>query len=108
MKNTGRDTNGTPSRVVLGDGTITKDGTFAPAPLSAEDAEKLREVMKAQSATRMVKLPDGAIRITVTVPPEIAEPLEAWADGCNEPVEDYIDNQILTALNATVLGNAVA
>jgi hypothetical protein len=93
--NAGRDANGVPPVVGLG------DGKFVPA-LSDEDNERLRAIVQQQQP--IVRLPDGSIRITFTLPPELAIPLEEWAIGAGEPFESYAQNFLETSLNATILG----
>jgi len=93
--NAGRDANGVPPVVGLGDGKIV------PA-LSDEDNERLRAIVQQQQP--IVRLPDGSIRITFTLPPELAIPLEEWAIGAGEPFESYAQNFLETSLNATILG----
>jgi len=93
--NAGRDANGVPPVVGLG------DGKFVPA-LSDEDNERLRAIVQQQQPS--VRLPDGSIRITFTLPPELAIPLEEWAIGAGEPFESYAQNFLETSLNATILG----
>ena len=114
----GRDANGVPPVVGLGDGKIEPDGKFVPTlsdednerlkaivqqqPLSEEDNERLRAIVQQQQP--IVRLPDGSIRITFTLPPERAIPLEEWAIGAGEPFESYAQNFLETSLNATILG----
>jgi hypothetical protein len=98
---TGRDANGVPPIVGLGDGKITSDGKFVPQ-LSDEDNERLRAIVQQQQP--IVRLPDGSIRIMFTLEPELAIPLEAWAEGAGEPFESYAQNFLNTALTATILG----
>ena len=97
----GRDANGVPPVVGDGDGKIAPDGKFTPT-LSDEDNERLRAIVQQQQP--IVRLPDGSIRITFTLPPELAIPLEEWAIGAGEPFESYAQNFLETSLNATILG----
>ena len=73
-----------------------------PFTLSDEDNERLRAIVQQQQP--IVRLPDGSIRIMFTLSPELAIPLEAWAEGAGEPFESYAQNFLETALTATILG----
>jgi hypothetical protein len=100
----GRDANGVPPVVGDGDGKIAPDGKFVPT-LSEEDNERLRAIVQQQQPS--LELPDGSIRTTVTIPPEMVEILKSWAEGAGESFETYLQMQIETALTATVLGSQV-
>jgi hypothetical protein len=101
LANAGRDASGVPPVVGLGDGKITSDGKFVPQ-LSDEDNERLRAIVQQQQP--IVRLPDGSIRITFTLRPELAIPLEAWAEGAGVPFDVYAQDHLETALTATILG----
>ena len=104
LANAGRDANGVPPVVGLGDGKITSDSKFVPT-LSDEDNERLRAIVQQQQPS--LELPDGSIRTTITIPAEMVEILKSWAEGAGESFETYLQMQIETALTATVLGSQV-
>ncbi len=72
-----------------------------------EDDEDLEVAVANIAADGMVFLPDGSIRIAITVPPEAAVILTEWAQAAGEPLAAYIQSQCETGLNAIMLGTSV-
>ena len=101
LANAGRDANGVPPVVGLGDGKITSDGKFVPQ-LSDEDNERLRAIVQQQQPSQ--ELPDGSLRVTLTIPAEMIPILREWADGAGEPFESYLQSFLGNSLYATVMG----
>lgn len=119
----GRDQNGAPPIVGLGDGTITSDGQFQPAKddgkgfvvdmdaLADEDDEldaRIDAELKKIAGDGIVELPDGGVRVPVNISPEDTEIIRAWADGAGETFPDYLQTIMDMALQAVLNGGSVA
>jgi hypothetical protein len=76
------------------------------AEISAEDAEKLRAIVAEQNPSK--EMPDGSLRTTITVPAEMVEVIQSWAEGAGESFEVYLQRTLDMGLNAVVNGGAVA
>jgi hypothetical protein len=72
------------------------------ARLAAIPQETLRKIA-AEHQGGAVTLPDGSIRIPVTIPAEMVEIIRSWADGAGLPFEEYLDQHVLTCLTAGTL-----
>lgn len=110
------------------DGSVDPSGTFTPetapevtpAPAatpqnpSSESPDALRARLAAipQETLRKlavehqggaVTLPDGSVRIPVTIPAEMVQIIGAWADGAGLPFEEYLESHVLTCLTSGTL-----
>jgi len=73
-----------------------------PFTLSDEDNERLRAIVQQQQPSQ--ELPDGSLRVTLTIPAEMIPILREWADGAGEPFESYLQSFLGNSLYATVMG----
>lgn len=105
---TGRDANGVPPVVGLGDGVVSTMGEFSSKEFEAKPdfAAKLRAVQTEQQ--RIVELPDGSVRVNIVVDSEMAPVLREWAHGAGESFEEYLPKMVSMGLNALVNGGSVA
>ena len=102
LANAGRDANGVPPVVGLGDGKTELDGKFVPT-LSDEDNERLRAIVAAQNPIQ--ELPDGSIIVLAKIPPEAVPVLKEWAEASGMTFYDYLQQHIETCIiQGTLVG----
>ena len=53
------------------------------------------------------KLADGRMEITVTLPAEVTEPLEVWAESAAEPLHGFVEKIIVDATTSYVFGGVL-
>ena len=70
--------------------------------LSDDEKQRIANLVKASGGRRsgLYKLPDGSIRMDITIPVEYAASLEAQAEGAEIPLEKYVQDAVLAALEA--------
>lgn len=64
------------------------------------DDQVKRAMLLIASERGMQTLPDGSVRLTVTVPADAAATFKAWAEGAGEDPASYIGRQVEEALLA--------
>lgn len=50
-------------------------------------------------------LADGGIKITITLPSEIAIPLKTWAETAQEPLHEFIEKNVIQAVTGFVFSD---
>lgn len=68
--------------------------------LSDAEKERIRGLVKASTGRRsgLYELPNGDGRMDITIPTEIFQALKAQAEGAEIPVEKYIQDSVVAAL----------
>ncbi len=69
---------------------------------TAEAQVKKLAVRSAGAAPAMEHLPNGSLRLMVTVPEEQAIPIQSWADSAGEDVQSYCQKLVEDALVSAV------
>ena len=96
-------TTNTPLQVLAGQ---QKPASAPEKPFSEADIERLRA--SAGAGPRkfgLSRLPDGSFRLDVTIPVEVANWLEAGAESTQEPLEEYIQRNVVESLQAYLGSN---
>lgn len=70
--------------------------------LAAIPQETLRKIAQEHQGGA-VTLPDGSIRIPVTIPAEMVAVIQEWAIGAGQPFEEYLESHVLTCLTSGTL-----
>lgn len=80
----------------------------AVAVLSDEDKARIQRMAQAGGARRagLFKLPNGDIRVDVTIPVESAAILESQAECAGEDLEQFIQRNVVEALMAYICSAA--
>jgi hypothetical protein len=96
--------------------TPTSDKNASGAPqgaalvpvLSDEDKDRIQRMTKAIGARRagLYKLPNGDIRLDVTIPVESAAILESQAECAGEDLEQFVQRNVVEALMAYICSAA--
>ena len=101
--------------------------TAKPKPLPNLSAEEITSVLAALTPEKLAlirnsavaaglplasaqscrKLPDGRMEITVTLPAEVTEPLQVWADAAAEPLHAFVEKIIVDATTSYVFGGVL-
>ncbi len=68
----------------------------------------LESQIRAAMGSSHVEMPDGGLRVSVVIPPDMRMVVESWAEGAGEPFDSYLQTLLDMALNAVVNGQAVA
>jgi len=79
--------------------------------LADEDDEldaRIDAQLKAAMGSTAIELPDGSIKIPITVDADKISVLREWADGAGESFEDYLTKMVDMGLEAIVNGGAIA
>lgn len=72
------------------------------ARLAAIPQETLRKIAQEHQGGA-VTIPDGSIRIPVTIPAEMVAVIQEWAIGAGQPFEEYLESHVLTCLTSGTL-----
>lgn len=78
----------------------------APEPsqqAAAHETTKTAIAPAEASRGEFERMPDGSLQLVVTITPDLAEILFAWADGASETPESYIRRWVESSLEATTL-----
>lgn len=95
----------------------------APAAISAATAAALPQsltpeqiaAIRQQAIKAGIKLdqpsfqrtPDGGLKIMLTLPQELAEPLATWAESAGDDPFDFIHRQLITAISSFVFAGVI-
>ena len=79
-------------------------GQKTASELSPEEKERIRRMAASSTGRKfgLSRLPDGSFRLDVTIPVEIALMLESQAECAGEDLEQFIQRNVVEALNAYV------
>jgi len=79
------------------------------AELTDADKERIRNMVTSSTGRRqgLIRLPDGSARMDVTIPVEIFLMLESQAECAQEPLESFIQRNVVDSLMAYVSAEAV-
>ena len=94
----------TPSQV-LGSAQSEAKAPETALPLTDEQRDRLRTAAGGRKFG-LSRLPDGSFRLDVTIPVEVANWLEAGAESAQEPLEEYIQRNVVESLQAYLGSNA--
>ena len=97
-------TTNTPSQV-LGSAGSEASAPETALPLTDEQRDRLRTAAGGRKFG-LSRLPDGSFRLDVTIPVEVANWLEAGAESAQEPLEEYIQRNVVESLQAYLGSNA--
>jgi hypothetical protein len=75
-------------------------GTEIQAPITYKPRSEGVTTMSLPRTRGLLRLPDGSIRLEVTIPPEEAMLIEGWAESAQTPLEQYINEQVIASLQA--------
>ena len=97
----------TPPRNLSPDEITAALANLTPEKLALIRTKAAASGLSLASAQSCRKLTDGRIEITVTLPAEIVEPLEVWAEAAAEPLHPFIEKIIVDATTSYVFGGVL-
>ena len=87
------ETTNTPTMAPEGQQDAAK-GSKSAIQLTEEQQDRLRTAAGGRKFG-LSRLPDGSFRLDVTIPVEVANWLEAGAESAQEPLEEYIQRNVV-------------